>query len=82
MYAACRKRAELINAGTKTPVEAELKEFFIRKRQPNGKILLSHLNAVISATSGEEDHKLISPTEDIQAEQNKIITLGEIEWTN
>ena len=66
----------------RSAVEAELKEFFIRKRQPNGKILLSHLNAVISATSGEEDHKLISPTEDIQAEQNKIITLGEIEWTN
>ncbi len=66
----------------RSAVEAELKEFFRKRREPNGTILLSHLNSVISATSGEEDHKLIFPTDDIHAEKNKIITLGEIEWTD
>lgn len=68
-------------ADVRAAVEEELRDFFIRKRQPGGKIFLSQINAAISSVTGEEDHKLLSPTEDVHAGVNKIITLGEIEWS-
>lgn len=67
-------------AEVRAAVEIEIRDLFLRKGKPKGKILLSHIQAAISAAEGEEDHELISPTADIQAATNKIITLGEIEW--
>lgn len=64
----------------RSAVENQIRDLLLRKGEPQGKILLSHIEAAISAAEGEEDHKLISPTTDIQADTNKIITLGEIEW--
>lgn len=64
----------------RTAVENQLSDLLLRKGEPKGKILLSHIEAAISAAEGEEDHKLIFPTADIQAATNKIITLGDIEW--
>lgn len=61
-------------------VKAELEDLFIRESQPGKTVLISHIRAAISYAAGEEDHELISPTENPSAGPNELLTLGEISW--
>ena len=61
-------------------VKAELQDLFIRESQPGKTVLVSHIRAAISYAIGEEDHVLVSPTENPQAKANELLTLGEITW--
>lgn len=62
-------------------VKSAIKEVFTEEAVPGGTIYLSHINAAISAISSEEDHKIITPDEDLVAESNAhLLRLGEITW--
>ncbi len=62
-------------------VKSAIKEVFTEEAAPGGTIYLSHINAAISAISSEEDHKIITPDEDLVAESNAhLLRLGEITW--
>ncbi|MGD9638391.1 MAG: baseplate J/gp47 family protein [Alphaproteobacteria bacterium] len=64
----------------KSAVIAEIKELFIREAEPGKVILKSHIDEAISIATGEEDHKIVSPTEDISVETGEIATFGTITW--
>lgn len=44
--------------------------------QFDGKIKLSQINEAISIADGEEDHVLLSPTQDVQPQTGGLVTLG------
>ena len=64
----------------KDAVQAELADLIFREAVPNGGILLSHIRQAISSAIGENDHVLVSPTANITADANEIITFGGVEW--
>ena len=62
-------------------IKAELSDLFFCEAIPGGTVLISHIRSAISAAYGEEDHVLITPVENVTAEANEILTLGEITWS-
>ncbi|MBW1784814.1 MAG: baseplate J/gp47 family protein [Deltaproteobacteria bacterium] len=48
----------------------------------DGTVLISKLNEAISIAAGEEDHSIISPTDDIEAQFGEIVVLGTITFSN
>lgn len=67
-------------AAVREAVEAELADLILREAEPGGTILLSRLNEAISIAEGEEDHTLVSPTDDVTHNTNEIAVLGTITW--
>ena len=62
-------------------VEAELADLIQRESQPEGTLLISHIREAISIAAGENDHTLISPTDNVTAAAGEIITMGSITWS-
>lgn len=67
-------------AAVRAAVEAELRALLSRESEPGVRVYLSHIRAAISAATGEEDHTVVSPTEDIIPEKNQLCSLGTITW--
>lgn len=63
----------------KSAVQNALISYF-KTIEPEQKIYISHLRAIVSNVIGEVDNTVISPTEDIQLARGEIIKLGEITW--
>ncbi|MDD0853002.1 baseplate J/gp47 family protein [Halobacteriovorax sp. GB3] len=61
-------------------VESELRDLVIREAQPGKTIPLTHIREAISVATGEYDHTLISPTEDVTFQQNEIPVPGSVVW--
>ena len=61
-------------------VEDELRSLFKAEAIPGGSIYISHIRAAISAAAGEIDHELVSPTANVTAGANELLTLGSITW--
>ena len=51
-----------------------------RDAVPGGAVVISRLNEAISGAEGEEDHVLLSPTQNIQIPTGKIAVPGSITW--
>lgn len=68
-------------SAVRAAVQAELGSLFKEESQPGGIVYLSHIRAAISAASGEVDHELISPSANVSAGKNELLTLGEITWS-
>lgn len=71
----------LVPASTqlKSAVQNALVSYF-KTVEPEQKIYLSHLRAIVSNVIGEVDNSILVPAGDIQLAQNEIIKLGEITW--
>ncbi|HDR1846258.1 TPA: baseplate J/gp47 family protein [Pasteurella multocida] len=71
----------LVPASTqlKSAVQNALISYF-KTVEPEQKIYISHLRAIVSNVIGEVDNSIISPNEDIQLARGEIIKLGEITW--
>ncbi|HIT95573.1 MAG TPA: baseplate J/gp47 family protein [Candidatus Aphodousia faecavium] len=68
------------NDTVKAKIQAELQSLLIREGEP-GKILYrSHIEQAISSVSEEENHVLVSPSEDIVCGNTKILVMGEVEY--
>ncbi|HHE3594933.1 TPA: baseplate J/gp47 family protein [Pasteurella multocida] len=63
----------------KSVVQNALVSYF-KTVEPEQKIYLSHLRAIISNVIGEVDNSIILPNEDIQLGKGEIIKLGEVTW--
>lgn len=68
------------NESVKARIREELSDMFIREASPGGRIYLSHIRAAISMASGENDHTVVSPTDDVVPETGVLLTLGEVIW--
>lgn len=65
---------------TKANVKAALIELLRRESIPGGTVLISHVRHAISSAVGENDHKLVSPAEDITTKSGELLALGEVTW--
>jgi uncharacterized phage protein gp47/JayE len=64
-------------------VTAELAALWARETYPGGTLLISHVREVISQAAGENDHTLISPTENIVPNNlTAILILGEVNFVS
>ena len=68
-------------AAVKEAIIAEVKNLFTREAIPGGGIYLSHIRAAVSAAAGEEDHTVVSPVTDPEAETaNSLLVQATITW--
>lgn len=59
----------------------KLKALFLEEAVPGGTIYLSHIHAALSAVTGETDHTIVSPEEDLAASDTAHLpVLGEVTW--
>jgi len=69
------------NTTVRAAVEAELTDLILREAEPEGTLLLSHIQEAISIAAGETDHVLISPAADVTAGAGQIHVMGAITWS-
>ena len=65
----------------RSAVEKALADLFISEAEPGGLMYLSHIRAAISNAAGEIDSAVVSPSANIQAPANTLLTLGTITWS-
>lgn len=68
------------NDTIKAQIKAELEALLIREGAPGKVLYLSHIQQAISSVEGEENHVLVSPTEDIICGNTKILVMGEVSY--
>ena len=79
------------NATVQAAVTQEIEDLILREAQVSGsykevgstydgKILISKINEAISIAAGEEDHILVTPTEDIITTVGELVTVGTITY--
>lgn len=68
------------NETIKAQINAELEALLIREGAPGKILYLSHIQQAISSVEGEENHVLVSPTEDIVCGNTKILVMGEVSY--
>ena len=61
-------------------VEAQLRDLHNREAGLGDALLISHIREAISSAAGETDHVLNSPTADVQAAINQLLTFGGCIW--
>lgn len=61
-------------------IEAELRDLILRECVPGEVLLLSHIEQAVSSAAGEIDHRIVSPTEDVDCPSNAILVLGEVTY--
>lgn len=61
-------------------IEAEIRDLIQKECVPGQALLLSHIDQAISSASGEHDHKIVSPTADVECASNAILVLGTITY--
>ena len=61
-------------------VEAELQDLHDREAGLGETLLLTHIAESISSASGEQDHLLVSPSADVPAATNQLLTFGGCVW--
>ncbi len=69
------------NLNNRELAEKAIRDLFKKEAMPGGTIFLSHVNAVLSAISTEDNHVIVEPTTDIVADSNSYLpTVGDISW--
>jgi len=61
-------------------VAAQLQDLHSREAGLGDKLLISHIRESISSATGETDHELLSPTADVPAASNQLLTFGGCLW--
>ncbi len=65
---------------TRAAVEAQLQDLHDREGGLGETLLLTHIAESISSASGEQDHLLVSPSADVPAATNQLLTFGGCVW--
>jgi uncharacterized phage protein gp47/JayE len=68
-------------AAVQTAVEKALADLFVSEAEPGGTMYLSHIRAAISNAAGEIDSTVVSPSANVTAASNTLLTLGTITWS-
>ncbi|MBX8536941.1 baseplate J/gp47 family protein [Pseudomonas cichorii] len=66
----------------RSAVEAQLLDLHNREAGLGETLLLTHIAEAISGATGEADHVLLSPTANVQAAANELLTFGGILWSS
>ncbi|MCP1443742.1 putative phage protein gp47/JayE [Pseudomonas sp. GGS8] len=61
-------------------VEAQLRDLHNREAGLGDTLLISHIREAISSATGESDHTLTSPTVNVDADVNQLLTFGGCIW--
>lgn len=61
-------------------VAVQLQDLHKREAGLGDKLLISHIRESISSATGETDHELVSPTADVPAASNQLLTFGGCLW--
>ncbi|WLG43866.1 baseplate J/gp47 family protein [Pseudomonas sp. FP1740] len=61
-------------------VEAQLRDLHNREAGLGDTLLISHIREAISSATGESDHTLTSPTANVDADVNQLLTFGGCVW--
>ncbi|CAH0152948.1 baseplate J/gp47 family protein [Pseudomonas mediterranea] len=61
-------------------IQAQLIDLHDREAGLGETLLLTHIAQAISGSAGETDHDLVSPTADVPADTNELLTFGGITW--
>lgn len=61
-------------------IQAQLIDLHDREAGLGETLLLTHIAQAISGSAGETDHDLVSPTADVPAGTNELLTFGGITW--
>lgn len=67
-------------SAVRAAIQAQLIDLHDREAGLGDTLLLTHIREAISGTSGETDHDLTAPTDDVAAATNQILTFGGITW--
>jgi len=68
------------NTTVRSAAEEALSDLLKSEGVPGGTIYLSHINAALSAVSGETDHVITSPNADIVLSTGYLPVLGSVTW--
>jgi uncharacterized phage protein gp47/JayE len=61
-------------------VAAELADLHVREAGLGSTLLISHIREAVSGAQGETDNIVVSPTADVTAGPNELLTVGGITW--
>ncbi|PYC04030.1 baseplate J protein [Pseudomonas koreensis] len=67
-------------SAVRAAVETQLRDLHNREAGLGDTLLLSHITEAISSATGESDHSLISPSANVSAQSNQLLTFGGCEW--
>ncbi|MFJ2713851.1 baseplate J/gp47 family protein [Pseudomonas sp. NPDC087346] len=67
-------------SAVRAAIENQLRDLHNREAGLGETLLLSHINEAISSATGETDHSLVSPSENVTAASNQLLTFGGCEW--
>lgn len=67
-------------AAVKDAISASLQDLLRREAEPNGTLLLSHIQEAVSIAAGEVDHVLTVPSANVVMTGGHISTFGTITW--
>lgn len=67
-------------AAVKAAVEAELRALLLREAEPGGTIYISHIREAISIATGETNHTMTAPANDVLHSTGQMATFGVITW--
>ncbi|WP_339416132.1 baseplate J/gp47 family protein [Pseudomonas sp. RL_105y_Pfl1_103] len=67
-------------SAVRAAVSVQLQDLHNRGAGLGDKLLISHIRESISSATGETDHELVSPTADVIAESNQLLTFGGCLW--
>ncbi len=66
------------NATTQAAVQAELLAMFARESEPGQTVLISHIREAVSIASGENDHQITMPSNNVTHATNEMPELGTV----
>ncbi|WP_397458077.1 baseplate J/gp47 family protein [Pseudomonas asplenii] len=67
-------------SATRAAVEAQLRDLHKREGGLGETLLLTHIAESISSATGENDHLLVTPSADVPATTNQLLTFGGCVW--
>ncbi|HEX4550810.1 baseplate J/gp47 family protein [Pseudomonas sp.] len=67
-------------SAVRAAIENQLRDLHNREAGLGETLLLSHIGEAISSATGETDHRLDTPSADVTAAENQLLTFGGIEW--
>lgn len=68
------------NDTIKEKIKAELEALLIREGAPGQILYRSHIEQAISSVDGEENHVLVSPSDDVVCGNTKVLVMGEVSY--
>ncbi|SET27090.1 Uncharacterized phage protein gp47/JayE [Pseudomonas sp. NFR09] len=67
-------------SAVRAAVTVQLQDLHNREAGLGDKLLITHIGEAISSATGETDHNLISPSDDVLAATNQLLTFGGCLW--